>query len=168
MAEGRKSEGFFCDAGADREETGQVPASRVLRFEDFSWEGVVPQEYKDAASGWLGVARHEIAGRCGERTAFHLRYFEVGPGGYSSLERHRHEHVVVIVRGRGRVRLGEKYEEVEPLDAVYVSPNTPHQFLNPYGEPFGFLCIVDAERDAPERLRGSNANAITDEARKGQ
>ena len=35
-------------------------------------------------------------------------------------------------------------------DVVYVSPDEVHQFRNPSPtEPFGFLCIVDAERDAP-------------------
>jgi ribulose-bisphosphate carboxylase large chain len=35
------------------------------------------------------------------------------------------------------------------LDVVHISPNTPHQLLNPFDEPFGFLCVVPAKRDKP-------------------
>ena len=35
-------------------------------------------------------------------------------------------------------------------DTVYVAPNEVHQFRNTAeSEPFGFLCLVDAERDRP-------------------
>ena len=35
-------------------------------------------------------------------------------------------------------------------DTVYVGPHEVHQLHNPSAtEPFGFLCLVDAERDAP-------------------
>jgi hypothetical protein len=39
---------------------------------------------------------------------------------------------------------------------VYIAPNDPHQFRNPEeaGEPFGFLCIVNAERDRPHGTEG--------------
>jgi len=157
--------GFECDWGAGTAATRGVPPSRVFRFEDFKWEGVTPQPYK-LSDDWREIVRHEIAGRRGEQTAFHLRYFEVGPGGYSTFEQHRHEHVVVVIRGRGRVRLGEVWHDVEPLDAVYVAPETPHQFVNPYGEPFGFLCIVDAERDRPRRIQETDSNSDS-EMKKG-
>ena len=148
--------GYHCDRQAAAA-TGSAPSSRVLRFQDFSWAGVPPQRYKAGSDNWQEVVRHEIVGRHGEQTAFHLRYFEVSPGGYSSFERHQHEHVVVVLRGRGRVRLGDDWHDVGPLDVVYVAPQTPHQFLNRHQQPFGFLCIVDADRDAPELITESNS-----------
>ena len=41
----------------------------------------------------------------------------------------------------------------------YVSPDDPHQFRNPEDatEPFGFLCIVNAERDRPQAVDGLGA-----------
>jgi quercetin dioxygenase-like cupin family protein len=41
-------------------------------------------------------------------------------------------------------------------DVVYVAPNDPHQFRNAEDatEPFGFLCIVNAERDTPLAVDG--------------
>lgn len=127
----------------------------MLRFNDatFSWEGVGRLAYKpsvESALAWEGVTRQTLIGAAGEPVAFHLRYFELAPGGFSSLERHRHAHTVVVLRGHGRVRVGEDLLEVRPFDTVYVPPDVPHQFLNPDArEPFGFLCPVDAERDAP-------------------
>src|SRR5262245_46247386 len=120
--------------------------SRVHRFRPgFRWDGVPAAEYKQAAEHWCGVARMTLAGGRGEQTAFHVRYFEIAPGGFSSLERHRHEHVVVVLRGRGRVRLGEAVHDVGFGDTIYVAPHEPHQFRNPSAEePFGFLCVVDA------------------------
>lgn len=125
--------------------------SRVHRCLDrFRWEGVPVQQYKSEAEHWRGVVRMVLAGESGERTAFHVRYFEVAPGGFTSLERHRHEHVVLVLRGVGEVQLGESVHALGPGDLVYVAPDELHQFRNPSGtEPLGFLCIVDAVRDRP-------------------
>lgn len=133
--------------------TGPHPAacreSRVLRMKDFRWQGVPAVAYKQAADHHRGVTRVGLAGENGESTAFHTRYFEIAPDGFSSFERHAHEHVVVILRGRGTVRLGDAVHAVGFGDTVYVAPNEPHQFRNGGAEPFGFLCIVDAVRDRP-------------------
>jgi mannose-6-phosphate isomerase-like protein (cupin superfamily) len=42
-------------------------------------------------------------------------------------------------------------------DVIYVGPADPHQFRNPDDaeEPFGFLCIVSAERDVPVAVDGA-------------
>jgi ribulose-bisphosphate carboxylase large chain len=131
--------------------------SRVLRFRPaadpsapHTWEGMPVVEYKQAADHHCGVTRTVLVGEGGEKTAFHVRYFEIAPGGFSTLERHEHEHVVVVVRGRGEVRLGESTHPVGFGDTVYIAPNEVHQLCNPSpSEPFGFLCMVDARRDAP-------------------
>jgi quercetin dioxygenase-like cupin family protein len=113
------------------------------------WDGVPPQDYKPVADHHCGVMRSVIIGESGERARFHVRYFEIAPGGFSTLEHHRHEHVVVVMRGRGEVRLGEAWHAVGFGDAVYVAPDEVHQLRNRAEEPFGFLCLVDAERDRP-------------------
>ena len=139
-----------CETGSRPESEAPRPASRVLRWQPgFRWDGAPAGAYKAAADHWCGVARTSLAGERGEQTAFHVRYFEIAPGGFSSLEQHRHEHVVVVLRGHGQVRLGD---DVYPLgfgDVVYVAPDEAHQFRNSGGEPFGFLCVVDARRDTP-------------------
>jgi ribulose-bisphosphate carboxylase large chain len=138
-----------CEVGANPGDA--APGSRVLRFRpDYSWQGVPPGPYKQAGDHWRGVGRTVLVGDAGEATAFQLRYFEIAPGGFSSLEDHTHEHAVVVLRGRGEVRLGEAVYELCFGDTVYVAPREVHQFRNPSAtEPFGFLCVVDAERDRP-------------------
>ncbi|HXF83485.1 MAG TPA: cupin domain-containing protein, partial [bacterium] len=83
---------------------------------------------------------------------FQLRYFEIAPGGFSSLETHDHAHTIVVLRGCGRVVAGRSVFAVRPFDLVVIPPATPHQFINAGGEPFGFLCPVDADRDRPRAL----------------
>ena len=132
-----------------------VQGSRVVRFRpEFRWEGVAIADYKDPADHWRGIVRTGLVGDQGESTRFHLRYFEIAPGGFSSFESHAHEHAVVVLRGRGEVQLGETVQGLGFGDLVYVAPHEPHQFRNPSAEePFGFLCVVDAERDRPTLLR---------------
>ncbi|MBO8140869.1 MAG: cupin domain-containing protein [Firmicutes bacterium] len=123
----------------------------------FRWEGVPLEEYKlhqgeHPGEGWRDITRQVLAGRFGEPCAFRVRYFEVGPGGHSSLEKHEHIHVVITLRGRGRVIVGEEAHKTRPFDLIYVPPDTPHQFVNDGDEPFGFLCMVNADRDRPRPL----------------
>ncbi len=79
-----------------------------------------------------------------------LRYFEVAPGGFSTLERHHHMHAVLILRGRGHCLVGSEVRRVELHDLVTVPPLTWHQFRATLGEPLGFLCMVNAGRDKPQ------------------
>ncbi|MCE5312582.1 MAG: cupin domain-containing protein, partial [Nitrospiraceae bacterium] len=120
--------------------------SRIIRHSGkCSWKGLKPEKYKDIAmGGWSDISRNVMVGAKGESTKFHLRYFEIAPGGRSSLELHRHEHVVIVINGAGRVRLGKKNYKVSYLDTIYISPDTVHQLSNPFDEPFGFFCIVNA------------------------
>jgi len=129
--------------------------SRVLRLgPGFRWQGVPAAEYKQAADHHHGVTRMALVGERGEATAFHVRYFEIAPGGFSSLEAHGHEHAVVVLRGRGQVQLGAAVHDVAFGDTVYVAPHEVHQFRNPSAsEQFGFLCVVDAQRDRPEPVK---------------
>jgi len=124
----------------------------VIRRENgFSWRGVSIEPYKQTTGQWKGITRRELSGRRGESHPFHVRYFEIAPGGFSSLEQHAHEHVVIPLRGHGQARFGCYLFDVGPGDVIYIAPHDPHQFLNPDSnpEPFGFLCIVDADRDPP-------------------
>jgi quercetin dioxygenase-like cupin family protein len=139
-----------CDVTNHSGDTASPVASRVLRWQPgFRWDGVPVEAYKSPADHWCGIQRMSLAGEHGEQTAFHVRYFEMAPGGFSSLEHHAHEHVVVVLRGRGEVRLGDVVHALGFGDVVYVAPHKVHQFRNAADEPFGFLCMVDARRDAP-------------------
>jgi mannose-6-phosphate isomerase-like protein (cupin superfamily) len=116
---------------------------------DFRWEGVECRPYKeDPRALFKSVSRQVLF--CEPEMAAELRYFEVAPGGFSTLERHEHVHGVVVLRGRGRCLIGREVREVAPHDLVTVPPMTWHQFRAPRNEPLGFLCMVNAHRDRPQ------------------
>ena len=128
--------------------------SRLIRFTGAGWSGVEPRRYKDDDGPFRGVVRHTLLG---DRDAavdlgFEVRYFEVSPGGYSSLERHDHPHAVVVVKGSGTARLGDHVEAIRPLDVVYVAPGDVHRFQADAKESLGFVCVVDRDRDRPEAV----------------
>jgi ribulose-bisphosphate carboxylase large chain len=131
--------------------TAPPPVLRRIR-RSFRWEHAELEPYKistHAGGEFAGASRQVLVGKRGERAAFHLRYFELQSGGFTSLERHRHSHVVVGVRGRGLVRVGDKNYTLRPLDAIYIGPEQAHQLRATGRWPFGFFCIVDAHRDQP-------------------
>lgn len=133
---------------------GASPAeSRCYKFRDgYRWEEIPTQPYKETVADWARAVRCVLVGAGQEATDFHLRYFEVAPEGYTSLETHAHAHVIVTLRGKGIVIAGQRRFDVTAFDAVYIAPGDPHQFVNAGSEPFGFLCIVDAVRDRPRSL----------------
>ncbi|ROR32241.1 RuBisCO large subunit C-terminal-like domain-containing protein [Inmirania thermothiophila] len=133
---------------------GAAPAGAFLAQEaPFRWAARRARRYKEDGQGrFRDVQRFELVGQHGESTAFELRYFEIGPGGYTTLEAHVHEHAIIGARGRGRVRIGEEEFEIGPHDVAYVAPLGAHQLRNEGGEPFGFYCIVDRRRDRPRPL----------------
>lgn len=135
-----------------------APEPPVLRRKrrGMRWDHVALEPYKPPAPSsteFRGASRQVLVGKHGERVGFHVRYFELEPGGFTTLERHHHSHVVIGVRGRGRVRVGETDYRLSPLDTIYIGPNATHQ-LNTVGRGrFGFLCLVDARRDRPKLVR---------------
>jgi quercetin dioxygenase-like cupin family protein len=134
--------------------------SKVVRAAGFRWEGVDVREYRADGALYKDVTRQTLLGEGEADLNFVTRYFEIQPGGYSTLERHRHPHAVVVIRGRGRVALGERTYDVAPFDCVYVAPGAVHQFTASDDEPLGFLCMVDRVRDRPEVVREDDVSAV--------
>lgn len=134
-------------------ETIHPPAS-VNKFSEqadgFRWEESEVLVYKPTGTHFRDITR-QVLFDSGHGLPTQLRYFEIEPGGHSTLERHRHVHAVVIIRGKGQALLGDQIHDVDPLDSVYVPPMTWHQFRASRGEALGFLCLVDCERDRPIR-----------------
>jgi len=144
-------------------------SSRLYKFQgDFTWQGVETETYKLPSATWCGVLRRTLVGKKGERASFQVRYFEIEPGGFSSLEKHTHEHVVIPIRGCAKAIVGTQCYEVAFLDTLYIAPEAAHQFVNDGREPFGFLCIVDAERDRPRPVSEEELAGIlnSDETKK--
>lgn len=123
--------------------------STVLKSDDFSWRGVEKKVYKTETQNFKDIHRYTLLGEEYKELNSETRYFEIQPGGYSSLEYHRHPHSVVIIRGSGSVILNNELKEISCFDVVYISPETIHQFHADNNEPLGFICMVDRYRDRP-------------------
>lgn len=127
--------------------------SGVRRFEpdaagDYRWQDVERLRYKDEGSAPFRDITRQVLFAPPDQ-ACELRYFEIAPGGYSTLERHAHTHAVLILRGHGTVRLGDEVYAVAERDLVTVDALTWHQF-RAADSALGFLCLVSKERDRPQ------------------
>jgi quercetin dioxygenase-like cupin family protein len=123
------------------------PVHRKAR--DYRWDGVAVQPYKEDDRGLFKWVTRQVL-FADPQQGSELRYFEVAPGGFSSLERHEHTHNVLILRGHGRCLIDREVREVATHDLIAVPPMTWHQFRATGDEPLGFLCMVNAVRDKPQ------------------
>lgn len=148
-----------------RPDPADTPASARRAFQDgHRWERVDVHPYKDDGRAiFKDVTRQTLFLR--PDIAGELRYFEVGPGGHSTLERHDHVHGVLILRGRGRALVGAEVMELETNDLVTVPPMTWHQFRALADGPLGFLCMVDAVRDKPQLPEPADIETLRRNAR---
>jgi quercetin dioxygenase-like cupin family protein len=127
----------------------QSAAIRPFDEAEFAWEDVPAQPYKETGDApFRAISRRMLFAE--PALGCELRYFEMGPGGYSTLERHEHMHAVMILRGRGRCLVGDQVRMIKPFDLVSVPAWTWHQFRATEGETLGFLCMVNATRDRPQ------------------
>jgi quercetin dioxygenase-like cupin family protein len=140
------------------ETTAKTPSLRAS-LPDSRWVGVERRAYKDEAGApYKGVTRQTLASD--PRLAGELRYFEVEPSGYTTLERHEHMHAVMILTGAGSVLVGDEVFAVKPNDLVNIAGWTWHQFRAGPGGKLGFLCLVDAERDRPRLPTREDLDAL--------
>lgn len=133
----------------------------IRRFAGFRWEDTDVLAYKEeGAAPFKAITRQTLfrdPALKGE-----LRYFEMAAGGYSTLEQHEHMHAVLILRGKGECLVGNEVFKINTNDLVTIEANTWHQFRANAGEPLGFLCMVNAERDKP-RLPGDQERKAMEE-----
>lgn len=116
---------------------------------NLDWEDVSVRDYGSQPPKVVGATRRILIGTDEAAESFHMRYFEVQPGGYTSLDQHAHDHGVMIMRGTARLCLGDDQSETHELtygDVIYIPGNERHQFFCVGEEPMGFLCVVPAKR----------------------
>lgn len=147
---------------------------RIRKFSDteegFRWEDVPLKVYKEEGTHFRNITRQTLFAGEGDQPC-ELRYFEIGPDGHSTFEKHVHTHAVLILRGKGRALVRDVVRDVEAFDLVHIPSLTWHQFRADRDEPLGFLCQVPCDRDRPmrptdeERKRLLKTPAIADFAR---
>ena len=129
-------------------------------MDHYRWDGVdlLPYKENDRAL-FKAITRQTLFSDPGMEGE--LRYFEMAPDGFSTLERHEHMHAVLILRGRGHCLVGDEVRPLETRDLVTVPPMTWHQFHAGPDEPLGFLCLVASERDRPQLPAENDIAAIS-------
>ena len=138
--------------------------STIRRFStddagDFRWQQVERLQYKDEGSApFKDITRQVLFSQPDQ--ACELRYFEVAPGGFSTLERHEHTHAVLILRGSGTVHIGADMFPIAERDLVTINPLTWHQFQAASDSALGFLCLVSKARDKPQLPTAEQAAAL--------
>jgi mannose-6-phosphate isomerase-like protein (cupin superfamily) len=139
---------------------------RVRRHQgDYHWDSVEVLRYKDEASApFRDVTRQVLFD--GDGLPVQLRYFEVAPGGWTTLERHEHVHAVMVIRGKGQCLVGDRAYDIGMNDLVSVPPMTWHQFRASGDAPLGFLCLVTADRDHPQLPAAGESEALSRPLRK--
>jgi len=115
----------------------------------YTWEGVARMPYKEEGQAQFRAISRQLLFSDPELDC-ELRYFEIEPDGYSTLERHQHAHAVMILRGTGHCLIGDRVRRLQPHDLIHIPALTWHQFRATRGEALGFLCMVNAERDRPQ------------------
>ena len=113
---------------------------------ELRWQGVPLRAYGPDNSGAERATRQVLIGPDEHSPHFHVRYFAVQPGGHTAHDRHAHDHGVYVLHGRALLHAGEEQHELHPGDVVYIPGNEVHQFFTLDDEPFGFLCVVPANR----------------------
>ncbi len=123
--------------------------SKIISADKKGWSNVEEKIYKTEGSNFKDIKRFSLLDDSIPDLNFHTRYFEIEPGGYSSLEMHRHPHSVIVLKGSGSVILDDQTSTISMHDVIYIAPNTVHQFHADSNDKLGFLCIVDRYRDKP-------------------
>src|SRR5689334_15334447 len=98
-----------------------IEAAGLLRRsrDPFRWEGVELRPYKeDGAAAFQAISRQVLFAEAA--LGCELRYFEIAPGGHSTLERHAHVHAVVILQGHGECLLDRAVEAIELHDLITI------------------------------------------------
>lgn len=78
---------------------------------------------------------------------FHMRQFEVEPGGYTPHHQHNYEHEILILEGQGTAKSDAGDRPLKAGDVIWVPPNEMHQFVNTGPTAFKFICLIPAPMD---------------------
>lgn len=104
--------------------------------------------------GAQGAKMRMLVGPEAGARVFHMRHFEVEPGGFTPHHQHDYEHEILILRGSGVARSEKGERSLAPGDVVWVPPNELHQFLNTGATPLEFICLIPAPQDCADPSRG--------------
>lgn len=96
------------------------------------------------APGAKGARMRTLIGAEDGAALFHMRQFEVEPGGCTPHHRHPYEHEILVLKGSGMARHADGDRPFKAGDVIFVPPNETHQFCNTGSELCEFICLIPA------------------------
>ena len=100
--------------------------------------------------GASGAKMRMLIGPADHAEKFHMRHFEVEPGGYTPHHQHDYEHEIIVLKGSGVARSPSGDRAFSAGETIWVPPNEMHQFQNTGGTPLEFICLIPAPRDCSQ------------------
>ncbi len=97
--------------------------------------------------GASGARMRMLIGPAEGARNFHMRHFEVEPGGCTPHHKHDYEHEILVFRGEGTARTEKGDRPIKAGDVIYVAPNEMHQFCNSSNGALEFICLIPAPCD---------------------
>lgn len=97
--------------------------------------------------GACGARMRMLVGPAEGARNFHMRHFEVSPGGYTPHHQHNYEHEILVLKGEGLARSEQGDRPMRAGDVIWVPPNEMHQFRNTGASPLEFICLIPAPQD---------------------
>jgi len=94
--------------------------------------------------GAVGVRMRMLIGPDEGAGVFHMRQFEVEPGGNTPHHEHNYEHEVLILAGEGTIASAAGDRPCKAGDIVWVPPGEKHQFRNTGNQALKFICLIPA------------------------
>lgn len=100
-----------------------------------------------AMDGASGAKMRMLVGPQDGARNFHMRHFEVEPGGFTPHHQHDYEHEILVLKGQGVAQSEQGERRFAAGDVIWVPPNELHQFRNTGPTPLEFICLIPAPQD---------------------
>lgn len=98
-------------------------------------------------AGSRGAKMRMLIGPDDGATNFHMRHFEVDPGGCTPHHQHDYEHEILVLKGEGLAKSAAGDRPFSQGDVIFVPANEMHQFQNTGPSACEFICLIPAPRD---------------------
>lgn len=114
-----------------------------MKVQDIASHEQKPVEMEGAS----GAKMRMLIGPQENAPNFHMRHFEVAPGGHTPHHAHDFEHEIIVFKGRGVAKSPDGDRPFKAGDIIYVPPNEHHQFVNASDTPCEFICLIPSPKE---------------------
>ncbi|MBU0639355.1 MAG: cupin domain-containing protein [Planctomycetes bacterium] len=108
-------------------------------------QAILEHEQKDVTlEGAKDARMRMLVGPEDGANVFHMRHFEVAPGGHTPHHQHDYEHEIIVLKGKGVASSEQGDRPFRAGDVLWIPPNEKHQLRNESTEPLEVVCLIPA------------------------